>query len=332
MKYRAAIIGCGKIGSEFSDDPRIKDIYTHSGAYSSCPDTNLIAVCDSDLGKAQKCANRWGVPEVYSDFRTMLEESRPEIISVCTPDATHYQIIQEIMEYNCIRAIFAEKPLALNISEAKELIHRAQEKKIIVSVNYFRRYAPNHRELSLFLQDKTNIGEIQTVSGYYTKGILHNGSHWLDLARFLIGEINLVQGFPVTSIITDDPTVSAYLLFNNGASGFLFGCDEKMFDIFEMDIIGTKGRIRILDSGHTIEKYHVEDDPNYSGYLALAIGLRNSGGLTDSLLHAVEDIVRCLKTGGEPICSGLDGLEALRIGQSIRESALTGKKIVFHNE
>lgn len=332
MKYRAAIIGCGKIGSEFADDPRIKDIFSHGGAYDSCPDTTLVAVCDSDLEKAEKCGHRWGVKDVYTDFQRMVEESKPDIVSVCTPDATHYQIIRDVMEYDCIRAIFAEKPLALNLSEAKELVRFVHEKKIILSVNYFRRYAPNHRELCLFLQDKSNIGEIQTVSGYYTKGILHNGSHWLDLARFLVGEIQSVQGFPGAQINTDDPTVSAYLLFNNGASGFLFGCDEKKFDIFEMDIIGTMGRIRIIDSGHTIEKYRIDDDPNYSGYKAFATGTRNSGGMTDSLLHAVEDIVKCLETGREPICSGLDGLEALRIGQSIRESAITGKKIVFHNE
>jgi predicted dehydrogenase len=332
MKYRTAIIGCGKIGSEFADDPRIKDIYTHGGAYSSCPDTDLVAVCDTDIEKSQKCGKRWGVKDVYIDFRTMIEESRPEIVSVCTPDVTHYQIIRDVMEYDCIRAIFAEKPLALNISEAKELIRLVQEKNIMLSVNYFRRYAPNHRDLKHLIQNKTNIGEIQTVSGYYTKGILHNGSHWLDLARFLIGEIKLVQGFPGTCINTDDPTLSAYLLFNNGASGFLFGCDEKMFDIFEMDIIGTKGRIRIIDSGHTIEKYHVENDPNYSGYRALAPWSRDNGGLTDPLLHAVEDIVTCLDEGGVPMCSGRDGLEALRIGLSIRDSALTGKIIAFHNE
>ena len=72
MPYRAAVIGCGKIGSEYADDPRIRDIYTHAGAYTACPDTELVAVCDIDPARAKRCADRWGVRSSFVDFRAML--------------------------------------------------------------------------------------------------------------------------------------------------------------------------------------------------------------------------------------------------------------------
>lgn len=329
MKYGAAIIGCGKIGSEYADDPKIKDIYTHAGAYHSCPDTNLVAVCDFDAQKAKKCGNRWGITAIYTDFHKMIYEAQPAIVSICTPDPTHYQIIRDVMEYDCIRAIFAEKPLALDLDEALEIIRIAKEKNIIIVVDYFRRYSHNHRNLKNFLRDEIGIGDIQTVNGYYTKGILHNGTHWLDIARFFMGEIKSVQGFYGFDMSENDPTLNAYLIFKDGVSGYLHGCDAGMFDVFEIDIMGTRGRVRVLDSGQTIEKYCIYDDPNYSGYQALNLIDRCTAGLSDSLLHAVEDIVKCLSVGGIPLCSGSDGVEALRIGLAIRESAMTGEKITL---
>lgn len=331
MAYRAALIGCGKIGSEFADDPRITDIYTHAGAYTACPDTNLVAVCDTDGDKVKKCGVRWGVSRTFQDFEMMIEETHPEIISICTPDSTHKSIICEVMEHRCIRAIYAEKPLALSLGDAREILDLAQARNITLAVNYFRRYALTIQDLRRDITEEKCIGEIQTVSCVYTKGILHNGTHLLDLARYLIGEIVSVQGFQNRRSDSRDPSLDAYLHFGNGASGFIHGCDEKVFDICEMDIIGSGGRIRILDSGHTIERYEVRDDPHYSGYRGLSLKEKDSRGMTDTLLHGVEDLVSCLNHKKVPLCSGYDGYTALNLGLAIRVSASTGKIIAIYN-
>ncbi len=331
MVYRAALIGCGKIGSEFADDPRITDIYTHAGAYTACPDTNLVAVCDADGDKVKKCGMRWGVSRIFQDFQTMIEETQPEIISICTPDSTHKFVICEVMEHRCIRAIFAEKPLALSLEDATEILELAQARNVTLAVNYFRRYASNIQCLKRDITEEKCIGEIQTVSCHYTKGILHNGTHLLDLARYLIGDIISVQGFHNQRSDSQDPSLDAYLHFGNGASGFIHGCDEKMFDICEMDIIGSEGRIRILDSGHTIERYEICDDPHYSGYMGLSLTEKDTRGMTDTLLRGVEDLVFCLNHKKVPLCSGFDGYTALNLGLSIRMSARTGKIIAIQD-
>jgi predicted dehydrogenase len=329
MVFRAAIIGCGKIGSEFADDPRIKDIYTHAGAYTACTDTNLVAVCDSDGEKVRRCGDRWNVSRTFQDVHTMIEKIQPEIISICTPDSTHHSVICEVMEYGCVRAIYAEKPLALSLADATEILALAKSRNIVLAVNYFRRYAPTIQNLRKEIMDDKCIGGIQTVSCHYTRGILHNGTHLLDLARYIIGEIVSVQGFSNRCSDYGDPTLDAFVRFENGASGYLHGCDEKHFDICEMDLVGVSGRIRIIDSGHTLEYYGVRDDPRYSGYKELFFKEKNIQGMTDTLLHGVEDIVNCLNHKKDPLCSGLDGLAALRLGLAIQESAGTGNIIVL---
>ena len=333
MTYRAAVIGCGKIGSEFADDPRIKDIYTHAGAYSACSETNLVAVCDADATKVKRCGARWNVPATFQNPADMMMSARPEVVSICTPDPTHHAVLREVMKHDCVRAIYAEKPLAMSRADAQEILSIAESRNIHIAVNYFRRYAPTLRELRAAIVQDRCIGEIQALNCSYTKGILHNGTHLLDLARFLAGEIESIRGIPNrrSNLEKTDTSLDAHLRFASGASGFIQGFNEDRFDICEMDITGTAGRIRILDSGHTIEHYEVRDDPNYSGYLGLALKIRDTRGMTDTLLHGVEDLVSCIGSGKAPLCSGYDGYAALDLGLAIHESARTGNLITLKN-
>lgn len=326
MIYRAAIIGCGKIGSEFADDPLITDIYTHAGAYVRCPDTELVAVCDQQKEKADRCKRRWNVPQGYTDLEKMLSEARPEIVSICTPDQTHYDIIRAALESSGVKAVFAEKPLSLHLKEAENLVALAEKSGTLLAVNYSRRYAEKFSELRNILHSG-KLGKIQTVNGYYTKGTMHNGTHWFDLARMLIGEFARVYGFNNLMEKSNDPTYDMYAEFRNGAGGFLHACNSDSFTIFEMDIIGSKGRVCIKDSGHVIDTYTVTDSPHYSGYKSLHLEDTTTGIMNNALLHAVEDIAHCLKTGDTPLCSGTDGIAALNVALAVRSSVQSGKAI-----
>jgi predicted dehydrogenase len=327
MVYKAAIIGCGKIGSEYSEDPLITGIYSHAEAYSVSRDIELAAVCDTDIKKQKKCQERWNVHSAYSDYREMMEKIKPDIVSICTPDPSHYPLISTILKETNVRAIIAEKPLATTMDNAKKIVSLAQKNNVVLTVNYPRRYADNHQTVRDQIQKQKSIGIIQMVSGFYSKGIIHSGTHWFDLARFLIGEISSVRGMNTLQEKSDDPTLDAYIQFECGVSGFLHGCDENAFSIFEMDIIGTTGRIQILDQGNTVHYYRVAGDPNYSGYKALFLEKTDRKGLGDVLLNAVNDVVSCLDKGTQPLCSGEDGVQALAISLAIRSSAHRNREV-----
>ncbi len=332
MAYRAALIGCGRIGSEFADDPRVGGVYSHAEAYVVCPDTTLVAVCDTDPGKVERCGDRWHVEPRYRNLEEMLAEQEPEIISVCTPDSSHADLIRTVITAPSVRAILAEKPLAVVLEDAQELVHLAEERGIVLAVNYSRRYADSHRLLQEFLQ-AGGIGTVTTVNGYYSKGLLHNGTHWFDLARYLVGEVIRVQGLDTRGNLDNDPMIDALLEFDCGARGYLRNCYGVGFTLFEMDLIGTRGRVRIISSGNEIEVYRVADSPYYSGYKSLAPDARHrmEGGLGDVSLRAVEDIVRCLRYRGQPRCSGADAVAALEIAFTACKSARLGCVVTLQN-
>ena len=145
--YRAAVIGCGRIGSELAADPKVQGISTHAGAYTACPQTRLVTVCDSLPERLTRCADRWGVAARYSDPLKMLSAEQPEIVSICTPDATHYELALAAMETESCRAILIEKPLAMSSAHGAELVQKARSCNITLAVNYTRRYARGFEQL-----------------------------------------------------------------------------------------------------------------------------------------------------------------------------------------
>ncbi len=326
MVYTAAIIGCGKIGSEYSEDPLISGIYSHAEAYSVSQETKLLAVCDTDRKKRIKCQERWKVRSAFSDYHEMMEIVNPDIVSICTPDQTHFALISSLLKKTDVRAIIAEKPLATTTRDAQKIVSLAQKKNVVLAVNYPRRYSDNHLQVRDNIQ-KNYLGTIQNASGCYTKGIMHNGSHWFDMARLFLGEITSVRGVNRLGETTDDPTIDIYMNFACGANGFLHGCDENAFSIFEIDIMGTRGRIQIVDQGNTVHYYRLTDDPNYSGYKALLLEKTERTGLGNVLLNTVNDVVSCLDKGRQPLCSGDDGVQALALSLAAISSAKRSRKI-----
>jgi predicted dehydrogenase len=225
-----------------------------------------------------------------------------------------------------VRAVLAEKPLALCAADASALVGLAAERRVRLAVNYTRRYCQRHARLRHWVWSG-GLGAIQSVAGFYTKGLLHNGTHWIDLARFFVGEVAWAWGTDVRHEPGDDPTLDAFLQFESGAGGHLVGVDAGAYNLFEFDLIGTLGRLRISNLGQTFEVFEVTDSPRYSGYRELAPHESHRDGLRDVLKHAVDDLVHCLDHGGAPRCSGADGLAAIRIAEAVRESARAGRKV-----
>lgn len=318
------MIGCGWIGSEVADDPRADGVQAHAAAYASCRETQLVGVCDQDPVRAERAAKRWGLLSAAHEVRDLLAATRPQIVSVCTPDATHAAVIREVLASPDIRAVIAEKPLALDVDEARTIVAMADRKGVVLAVNYTRRFASSHIEAQRRVL-AGEIGRVVAVKGLYTKGIIHNGSHWFDLARWFVGEITRVQAWPgPPGTGRDDPTCHVRLSFAGGQTGFLLGLDESCFTEFEMDLLGTEGRLRVADSGMRLEWCEVAASPHYSGYRTLHSREVIVTGFRDVALSMVEQVVATLRHDARLPCSGQDGVAALAAAAAARRSLALG--------
>jgi predicted dehydrogenase len=328
VTYRAAVVGCGRIGSTLADDPLLAgDVMTHAEAYSVCPDTELVAIVDTDATARQKCLTRWKVAGAYDSVASMMISAKPEIVSVCTPTSTHFSVAKELLESAAPpRAIICEKPVAESLDDAETLVRMAKEANVLLVVMHMRRYARNIQKLREFLRSG-GIGDLRGVSGWLTKGTLHNGTHWFDLLRFLIGDVTQLHALNMLGETGQDPTLDVALRLENGMLATMRAADAGNFTLCEMDILGSTGRVRIVDSSYRVELSLAVASSRYTGYVELKDEPTDFGDRKDVMLHAVQDIVACLKTGATPISSGEDGVEALRIALAAHESGKTGELV-----
>jgi len=328
VTLRAAVIGCGAIGAGGPEPPHVDvGVYTHAGAYVASPATELVAVADVDQRLAREAAARWGAADAYRSADELLAGARPELVSLCTPDPTHAELLERIVTTPGVRGVLAEKPLADDAAKAAALTLLARDRGVVLSVNYSRRFAPAIATLANAIK-AGDFGEIQHVHGSYVKGLRHNGTHWLDLLRMLVGDPVGARGWDRLQEAGADPSLDAELLLDGGVGARLAALDAREFTAFEFELTGTAGRVRLASSGHRIERWVVGPDRRYPGYRGLIPGQIEDGIMRDVTLHAVSDLVRSVRDGGEPACSGWDATSALVIAGAIAASAASEGRMV----
>lgn len=313
--YKAGIIGCGNIASKFDETPGKKPIYTHAGAYFVNPKTELVSAADSNINNLSEFAEKWKVKNIYNDFETMLEKEDLDIVSVCTPKEFHFDAVKCAAKHG-VKVILCEKPFTGSVSEADKLVKYCRDKGAVLAINYTRRYASGHQDVKEIIRNG-DLGKIQAVNCFYTKGLFNNGSHIINLLLFFFGTINkvsLIGRLKKCPMMKEDYDGDIALRFRSGFTATLISADARCYSLFEIDIIGTLGRIRITESGFDITHYRIRNSPIFKGYTELEPkGISITSGMKDTMINAVDNIIKAYE-GNEPLlCSGLDGLETLKV-------------------
>jgi predicted dehydrogenase len=321
-RYRAVVVGCGRIGSSFAATARGQGVQSHAQAYARHERVELVGVCDSDPDRLAEAAELWSV-EGGADAVRLCRRLRPDIVSVCTPDASHAPLAQAILEEAPPRLLFVEKPLALSVEEGRRLLELAEHQGCAVAVNYLRRFSPGFQALARELHEGRH-GRPLLARVLYGKGLLHNGSHAIDLLRLWLGEPEAATGQPAVWGPDDDPTYAADLVFANDCRARLDAFDERVATVFEMDFFTERSRWRFWLGGSEWEFSEVRESPTYAGYrnyLPTGRGQtdpRFAQPLADCLRHAVDNLVASLDGERALLCTGADGLAALTWAESIR--------------
>ena len=313
--YRVGVLGCGRIASRFDDDPKRKNISTHIGAYMKAKKTRVCAVCDINAINLKECMNRWEIDNGYQDVTEMLKKERLDIVSICTPSGTHYEILKKVVRFP-VKAIFCEKPIADSVYKARGMVELCRKNKIILQVGHQRRFDPLHQRLKKCIYER-RWGKPQKANFYYTAGIKNTGSHMFDLLRFFFGEADWIEAFYCKNrpLGVDDPNLDGIIMFKNGVFATFQSFDVNKYLIFEMNCFFEYGRVVLAHSGFDIDCYSVKDSAYFLGYKELEKGPPCLGAVNrkDFMVNAVNHMVECIDKGKDSISSGYDGLKSLEL-------------------
>jgi len=319
---RCAVVGCGKIGAGFADDPLLRgDVFTHVEAYTRAAGMQLVAICDSRTERRAACGRRWGVRGRYATVREMLRHEALDVVSVCTPSGTHDAVIRELLRApNRPRAILSEKPLASSLAAGRRVAADAERAGVLLGVVYMRRFARNLRTVQRLIAQGT-WGRLRYVHGVYTKGVKHNGSHWFDLLRMMGAEPRTVTATLARGRMSSDPQLDVEMSLIGGATGRLHCHDARDYSVFEMDLVLSRGRVRITDSGFRVSAYKAEPSRHYTGYVELRRVRSDFGHRRNLMLGAVCNLRDALRRGAPLRSAAADGLAALAIAEAAVTSA-----------
>ncbi|MCL4805056.1 MAG: Gfo/Idh/MocA family oxidoreductase [Anaerolineae bacterium] len=217
----------------------------HSNAWANAPrffDMGIRPVLKVAVGTdpdgTKALADTWGWEEWSTDWREVVARPDIDIVDIATPTFLHHEMAMAAAENG--KHIFLEKPFSLTVDQAREMLAAAKKAGIVHYVNHNYRRAPAVRLAKRLISDGF-VGRIfhwrstylqdwivdpafpltwhlrQETAGYGAHGDL--GSHSVDLARYLVGDITAVTGL-MTNFITERP------LPGKGAATFTAGSGE----------------------------------------------------------------------------------------------------------
>ena len=243
-------------------------IMGHIPAYQNLPeDVVLEAVCDLDDKIATATAKRHIIPGIFTDSADMFSAVQPDIVSICTPNATHTTLIKQALEAGA--HVICEKPLALEYTETKELLGLAAKKNLVLVACQTSRYKREYFAAKEYVENG-DLGDIYFAEisrirrrGMPTWGTFHIksasgggafadiGVHALDTLLWILGspKVSSVRGFASSYTIKNEDTV-IYDLAESGAMAGLhnykpFNPDDCDVEEFSSGTISTETGLNI---------------------------------------------------------------------------------------
>jgi predicted dehydrogenase len=256
IMYKSLIVGCGKISGLY-DKKDNDSIYSHAHAYANNKTIETVCFCDKNIDNAKKLAKKYNCENYSEDSLKSIEKFRPDVISVATPDTTHYDVVCEILSlpFEALpKVIILEKPACQNDIQLNDLIFKSEQKNVKILVNHSRRFDELHQNLKSAISEK-RFGKLVKAHAVYYSGWDHNGIHTVDTLSFLFDDelefLGLLNSEP--SPYENDYNLEFKMKFKKSdVLIYLLTMNEDFYQLFEFDLMFENARIRIEDFGDRI--------------------------------------------------------------------------------
>jgi len=327
MTYTAAIIGVG----DGEDSAGIG--YNHANCYRSVDGVELVACADLVPERAGAFAAEFGLggDRAYEDYETMLEEARPDVVSITVSPSAHAPITIGAARSGVPAAIHCEKPMADTYGAARRMAEVCWREDIQLSFNHQRRFADPWLEAADRLE-AGEIGDLHRIEAA-APNLFDWGTHVVDLANMFAGEATAqwilggldyrreseIFGVPHEGqgLATWAYDTGVHALFSTGDAG---GDSDGP----DCGLVGAMHRLE--GSGGTIEV-----NPEGSGRPPLRIRRRGASEWSrldheraepgDAWERTVREVVAALEEDREPAVSGRRALAATETIMAVYESS-----------
>lgn len=339
-KVRVGVIGSGFIGN------------IHVDALKRVPDAEIVAVASKTPGKAAAFAAERGIPNAYEDYRELLARDDIDAVTVGVPNYLHEEVVCAAAEAG--KHIMCEKPFARTIQEAERMLAAVREAGVKLVYGEMLCFAPKYVRAKRLVEEGA-LGEVFLVKqseehdGPHSPWfwdvnlsgggvLLDMGCHSIEFARWILDRpaVKSVTAQMGTYVHTDKTQGEDHSIciveFENGAIGVAENSWAKTGGVDDRaEIYGSRGHTRAdLIRGNALMThskagygYAVEKADTTVGWTFTGFEEEWNYGFPQEMEH----FVRVVKGLEEPIETGEDGLEVLKIIYAAYQSAGEGRRI-----
>ena len=358
----------------------------HSNAYQRLymffdgnADCNLVAICGRDEEWVKDAAKKYGWAGYETDWHKLVARKDIDVIDITAPSDTHKTIAMEAAGNG--KHIFCEKPLALTLSDARAMYECALKNKIKHQVGFNYRFVPAVQLAKKLIGDG-KLGTIRHVRAYYLQDYIIDpefplvwrlqrdvcgsgslgdlGAHFIDLSRFLVGDIKSVMGMaktfiterpivermtgltasaaagaPMGKVEVDDATVFV-TEFKNGALGVFeatrFAQGHK--NDLSIEINGDKGSLKfVFERMNELQYLNADDEEGLQGFRLIQASegghpymkawwpVGHVIGYEHTFVHEMYEFTEAIVNDTETSPSFYDGVKCSQIIEAVELSA-----------
>lgn len=344
---KVGIIGAGGISN------------CHISGYKALENVEIYAVCDINEQRAKDCAKKNNIKHVFTDYNEMLALSELDAVSICTWNNVHAPAT--IAALKAGKHVLCEKPMAINAIEAQQMVDAEKESGKILMVGFVRRFGNDAKILKDFI-DNGMMGDIYYAKASYLRRygcpggwfgdrkysgggpLIDLGVHVIDLVRYLMGKpaavsitgatfnklgardnIKGTKGYVCSDngdIFNTEDMAVAMIKFDNGAVLSVetsFSLNIKN-DSGNIELFGTKSGAKLdpkLEFYSELNNYLVDITPAHDTALSF------NGLFENEISHFID----CISKGTKCISTSMDGLELMKIIDTVYLSAQAGKEV-----
>ncbi len=334
--FRVALVGCGRISNN------------HFDAFSRIDGLDLVSVCDIVESRAREVGDKWGVP-AFTSLERMLAEVPSDVLVIATPSGLHPQ--HGIIAARAGRHVVSEKPMAISLASADELVKACDEAGVHLFVVKQNRLNSTVQLVKRAL-DKGRFGRLFMANAtvrwarpqeYYDQApwrgtwefdggaFMNQASHYVDLMQWFMGPVESVMAKTATMArrIEAEDSGAAVLKFRSGAIGVMEVTMLTFPKNYEgsITLLGEKGTVRI--GGTAVNRIEHWQFADYDDDDKLVDAANTNPPSVYGFGHEpyFRNVLKVLRGEASPDTDGRAGRKSLELILGIYESAKTGREV-----
>ncbi|MCH8902297.1 MAG: Gfo/Idh/MocA family oxidoreductase [Bacteroidetes bacterium] len=308
-------------------------------------DINKVFCCDTDKDQLAKIKTSYSQVETVDNVETIFQNEEIDAVAIVTPVNTHYALAKAALEHG--KHILVEKPFVASVEEAEEIIALAKEKNLITMVDHTFVYTPAIKKIKE-VHDKGELGDIHYYDsvrvslGLFQRDvnvIWDLGAHDFSIMNYIIGKppkfLKAMGADHVGKGLEDVAYV--HIEFENQLIAHFHLNWLSPVKIRKILIAGSKQMI-VYDDIESSEKIKIYDkgidvnskEDEHKTLIQYRSGNMYSPALenTEALRSMIEEFVASVQEKREPLTSGQNGLEVVKLLQATQQSIKNNGEIV----